>query len=581
MSTIRRRRLFPLVTVLVLILPLVFVLSPPVSAATVSVCASGCDYTSIQAAVTGETYPASVNVYPGAYDESVDLYKASGGDVTVVAVNAAGMPTPGVATVNGGANPAFHTSLEHSGNITINGFVASSNDDHAITLDVNSDIVIRNVTASDNDEDGIHISGAGGDVTIEDCTANDNDSDGVWVDFTDGNLTIRRCTATGNVDRNLHGKHVGGDVTINNCTADNSQDSEGIDVYCVAGNVTIENCTASENHQEGIGVYAIGSYCEYFDAALRSGEWEQSERADHEHVASTGQPVNPSANGGDVTIKNCTASDNGAPGPGGDGISIIRASGDVAISNCAAKGNFDHGMVCDGIDGGVEVSACILQDNGYHGIVGWWATEPDSVLVNGCIICGNPYGGMEMSYDQGYEATAAATDADATGNWWGCAGGPDAAGCDTVSADGGSVIYDPWIKAISASASVDPVKAGQPTVVTFQFSGGPPAVYLGQGPGSLIDLAPFTVSTDNGTLNGAGASIGAFVNAPDGTLQVTLVPSKGGTATVTVVGPCGLEEQIVLGVLAAEFVPEPGSVLLLASGLAGLAGYAGLRRRMK
>jgi hypothetical protein len=32
---------------------------------------------------------------------------------------------------------------------------------------------------------------------------------------------------------------------------------------------------------------------------------------------------------------------------------------------------------------------------------------------------------------------------------------------------------------------------------------------------------------------------------------------------------------------AMEFVPEPGSILLLGSGLAGLAGYAGLRWRMR
>jgi len=550
---------------------------------------------SIQEAVDDADPGDTIYVFPGTYEEGVDLSgMETEGDITLITVDASGNPTPGTVTVdNPGDEAEIYTGdplMPFDGDVTIDGFVlrsfygaidlwvgpflpAPQGEDLGVGPVLGWDVEIRNVDASHTGGDGISVR-AQGNVTIKDCTTNDNTGYGIGVYGTYGDVTITGCTANDNhrPPSGVQGGFVcpsggicvwgvSGQVKIKNSTANNN-DYDGIHVdagllgegsvsrVAVLGEVIIDRCTANQNEDEGIQVRSFG----------------------------------------DVTITSSTANDNGESGvqAGGPlygeelGLEYAIDGGSVLIENCTAIGN-EYGFDVEGIGGTLSIQACIARDN-HTGVDLYSFGGPESVLVNGSIICGNECG-VYLGGGDSLQGTVVGMNLE--GNWWGCPGGPEADGCDPIcEPQEASILVDftPWISKISASATVDPATVGQPTVVSFQFSANPSAVYLGQGPGDLRGPAPFTVTTNNGKLNGNGATVQEFINAANGTLEVTLVPAREGTATVTVSGPCGLGElegaTAVLGV-GAEFVPEPGTVLLLGSGLMGLAGYAALRLRKR
>jgi len=244
--------------------------------------------------------------------------------------------------------------------------------------------------------------------------------------------------------------------------------------------------------------------------------------------------------GGSVSIESSTANGNAE-----SGFQVV-AGDDVTIRRVTANDNAQAGIEVTAAGGTVSVLDSWTSGNGSQGVA--LGNVGGAATVGGNILCANA---------TGLELTTAIT-ATAEANWWGCPGGPGTAGCDTLLPGPATVDAEPWITAITGTTMIDPVVVGQPAAIHFQFSGGGGSVFLGAGPGDPNGTPPFTLTTDNGTLTssaGTGASVGEFINQPDGVLEVTLTASRAGTATISLAGPCGLQDSIGATAVLRVYLP--------------------------
>ena len=262
--------------------------------------------------------------------------------------------------------------------------------------------------------------------------------------------------------------------------------------------------------------------------------------SDFSEVCDANSALSVSGNTGDIT----SGGDAGIfmtidPSGGENTVTVGR---NRAITNSAGEG---IDICCESASVTVTIGGNTITDNGTDG-----AFLLDSWEATGNIICGNGESGVNLGSD---------STANAEGNWWGAATGPThpsnpSGGGDAVldgdNGGAGTVDFDPWIDTITGSAEA--ATEGSPSAGYFQFSDAGGTVFLGEG------AWPFEVTTDNGTVDPSTA----FINAAYGTVQVILTPEHAGTATVTITGPCGLDETLggnsqVLNVAAAPVAPTP------------------------
>jgi hypothetical protein len=319
----------------------------------------------------------------------------------------------------------------------------------------------------------------------------------------------------------------GRDVIIDYLTATGAK-GDGLAVVSDGGHITVTNTIAAFNGGQGFNLRSAS------DVTVRDSSANDNVQSDDDEARRYSDGIEIKDVQGDVRVINVTANRNRGS-VDNDGIEVGRTGGSVLLRNVTAMDNSDGGFDLWQTGGTVTVEAAIIREHPERGV--WFTDGGNSPALKGSILCGNDPG-VSVGY---------ATTVDAEGNWWGCAGGPGSPGCDTVDHNDGTIDADPWIDTLSVTTTISPVNAGDPTEVRFQFLGGGGTVFLSEGPGDMHGTAPFTVTTDNGTLTDADethATVHSFIGDTDGVLAVTLRPFWGDEAWVQLEGPCGLSASV-------------------------------------
>ena len=586
----------------------------PVKAATLTVCWSGgASYTAIQPAVDAAAAGDVIQICAGTYEESVQLPTGVGditlqgeagatvvisptggsaiywlstlhqGDVTLINLVtrspnsmvlgfangiAGSLVISGSSVLDGGlyglyaggiSGQVWITNTLFEGNYNTGALISSerSNTDCANPDDIPLAISLYGVEANGNDSDGVQAITQCGNIVVANSTADDNTWDGFLLTSEDTNsgVFITGSSADENGDPpqgNGSGFHINANYLVIHDTSATGNSTDGVTrVGQTAGLPSIQgNDQESSPKAAPAGPTGCASIC----GASLPWSVEISN-------TSTYSNLNHGINVGAVdfvTITHVSAISNVV-----DGIRLPNAQElqGTAVELLSGMTSYITGVVAMNNGVGIE-----FVDNTPSPIPGGQqglAVADAAGTVAGSIICGNADAGLAATgvlshtYDAGF-------------NYWGSYSGPfhssknaggtgnavvDFAGPGTIQNVNGDVVFDPWVDSNSSTSIPAAGVLGQTQVVSVVFKAGQAAA-LASGPGDPNGGPLFTAATNNGVLTttfGSGSTARAAIGAGQA-LTVTLAPAVGGTANVTVTGPCGLTASAVFPVVAPSTI---------------------------
>ncbi len=378
-------------------------------AATITVCASGCDYTTIQAAVNAAANGDTITVGAGTYVENVTVNKqltldgaGSGSNpVTDTIISGSGSGSGTGLLLSAGTNATlrvvikdvrvtnFDTGIVANSYNTLDNVASVSNITYGINLSPLQDLVITNSKFNSN-EAGLKIASTASvdNVTISGSEFNSNTKHGWYSDKSSGsssnvtNLNISYTTFNDNVNKGFYTEKLSNAV-FDHITVNNSG----------TGGPT--------NHRAGM------------DINLKYGNYSN------------------------IQITNSTISNNGTGDDNGGGILIkARSTGSYAGNPATLDDVTLSGLTVTGNGGGTYAAGIRIgeSNNSFTG----FDAGPTNVVISNSAFSGNSAHGVR-------NATLATTVL-AESNWWGNSSGPNAPTNPSGTGDAVSirVDYSPW-----------------------------------------------------------------------------------------------------------------------------------------
>ena len=378
-------------------------------------------YDSIQEAVNNTSPGGSVLVFPGTYEESVDLAQMGSaldepaqGDISLLTVNADGEPTAGTAIISATDEVGFEIDEDFTGNVMIDGFVITAAEDGIDIGETKGDVTLQNIAISDAGDDGIRVD-VEGSVAISNTTIMNSGSEGIRADAMMGNVSVFNIESNNNGSEGIQLDVISGTITTDR-TITNGNDDEGLDLLSTES-ISVTNATSIGNGDTGIEFddsfidnnnpedSILGNGTGYLENAIAEDNGREGIRIDVLRditvISATAETAGregfrlAASGGGDINVSNVSSQDTLDRGH-----SFQLTGGNLTVTNATSTNSDEVGFFVDMQEGGdatfTNATATANSESGFEMFV----NDGGNVTVDGAQAIQNGDIGFDITVEQ-------------------------------------------------------------------------------------------------------------------------------------------------------------------------------------